>query len=421
MKLCALPLTALTACGGPTWYQDVEPIIEGRCQTCHTQEGVGPFALDSYEQASAMAPILAASVEARIMPPWSAAPERDYANDHSLTEAQIATIVEWAAADAPEGDPESPGERLPSLSPSLPRVDVSVGVPAPYEPDGAPDDYRCFVLDWPESATRFVTGFEPKPGNSALVHHIAAFLVRPDNLAGESAFEQVRAWDEASAGLGYPCFGGPGNSEVSEELRAPIQQLAQWVPGGGAFVFPEGSGIEVPAGSMIVLQVHYYDREEGSDQTSLDFMTESTVERRAAFAPWLNATWPLGNMTIPAGAETDVDHVADPREFWTLMTGGLDLDRGFAVHAAMMHMHTRGTGGGAWIERPNGETETILRLSDYDFDWQINYQLAQPARFEPGDLLGVECVFDNPGDVALNWGEGTDDEMCVANLYVTEL
>lgn len=417
-----LPLVVvLAACSGPTWHQDVRPIVEGRCQACHGDGGVGPFALDSYEQAVAMGPILGASVEARVMPPWSAQPVRSYANDHSLSDEQIATVLAWVDADMPEGNPDEPGEPLPPTSTVLPRSDVTLGIPAPFEPNGSPDDYRCFVLDWPQSMDTFVTGFEPHPGNTALVHHIAAFLIRPDNLAGGSAFDQVRAWDDGSPGLGYPCFGGPGNSEANEELRAPIQQLAQWVPGGGAFVFPEGSGIEVPAGSMIVLQVHYYDQEDGTDQTTVDFMTASSVERKAAFAPWLNATWPLGNMEIPAGGETDIDHVDDPREFWQLMTGGLDLDAGFAVHAAMMHMHTRGVGGGAWIEHAGGETEPILNLAGYDFDWQINYQLSEPAIFAPGDQLGVECVFENTGDSPINWGEGTDDEMCVANLYVTEL
>ena len=412
----------LAACQGtPTWHQDVRPIVEGRCLSCHDTGGVAPFGLATWEDAASISALMSASVQARSMPPWSAADVRAYSNDHSLTDEQIATIVDWVGGGAPEGDPETPGEPLVPVATALPRVDLSVGMTEPYDPSGDPDDYRCFVMDWPAQTDGFVTGFEPIPGNGELVHHIAAFLVRPDNLAGTSAFDQIRGWDAASEGPGYGCFGGPGSSEAEEDLRAPIQQLAQWVPGAGAFVFPQGSGIEVPAGSMVVLQVHYFDQADGTDQTRIDFMTSPTVKRRGAFAPWLNATWPLGNMTIPAGGSTDVEQVADPREFWQLMTGGLDLEAGFDVHAAMMHMHTRGVAGSAWLVREDGDEEWLLKVDDYDFDWQLNYLLAEPARFLPGDQLGVECVFENTGDTDLNWGEGTLDEMCVANLYVTEL
>ncbi|TNE90520.1 MAG: hypothetical protein EP330_07895 [Deltaproteobacteria bacterium] len=421
MRSPLAPCLLLVACGGqPTWHQDVAPIVEARCGSCHTEGAVAPFALDTYEQAAGMGPIVAAAAESGLMPPWFAEDVRAYSNDHSLTDEQIATVVDWVAADMPEGDPDDPGEALPATATSLPRTDLTLSMPEAYEPVGDPDDYRCFVLDWPEATDLFVTGFEPHPGNDALVHHIAAFLVRPDNLAGQGAFDQIRGWDAGSAGPGYACFGGPGSSETEEDLRAPIQQLAQWVPGGGAFVFPEGSGIEVPAGSMIVLQLHYFDQTDGTDLTTIDFMTEESVARKGAFAPWLDATWPLGNMEIPPGG-TDIDKVDDPRDFWQLMTGGLDLEAGFDIHSTMMHMHTRGVGGSTWIEHADGTREDILVLEKYDFDWQFNYQLAEPARFAPGDQLGVECVFANDGDAPINWGEGTLDEMCVSNLFVTEL
>lgn len=421
MRLAFFSIFALGCSGPPTWHEDVRPIVEGRCQTCHTEGLVAPFPLDSYDQALVFAGPMAAAVETEIMPPWSALDVRAYSNDHSLDEEQIATLVAWADAGAPEGNPERAGEPLPVVATSLPRVDLTITMPERYEPEGDPDDYRCFVIDWPSQEDLFVTGFEPSPGNGALVHHIAAFLVRPDNLAGASAFDQIRDWDSAQAGPGYTCFGGPGSSVAGEDLRAPIQQLAQWVPGGGAFVFPEDSGIEVPTGSLIVLQVHYFDKEDGDDLTSVDFMTAATVERKGAFAPWLDGTWPLGNMTIPANSTSDVEQVDDPRQFWTLMTGGLDLDAGFDVHATMMHMHTRGIAGSVWMEHADGSREDLVAIDAYDFDWQLNYVFSEPARFENGDELGVECVFENTGDTDLNWGEGTMDEMCVGNLYVTEL
>jgi hypothetical protein len=127
-------------------------------------------------------------------------------------------------------------------------------------------------------------------------------------------------------------------------------------------------------------------------------------------------------MPIPAGDDRVVHEVVrDPRAFWDFAVGDLDLSAGFDVHSVLLHMHRAGAEAEAWIEHADGTTEILARVPRYDFDWQLVYRLAEPARFENGDVLGVRCVFDNEGGEALNWGEGTDEEMCVANLYVSAL
>ena len=83
---------------------------------------------------------------------------------------------------APEGDPsEAPANPVPSATPGgLSRVDVRVQMPLEYTPQQRPDEYRCFLLDWPYTDVRYVTGARGEPGNAAIVHHLIAFLVRPD-------------------------------------------------------------------------------------------------------------------------------------------------------------------------------------------------------------------------------------------------
>jgi hypothetical protein len=321
----------------------------------------------------------------------------------------------------PEGDPADAGPPLPSLEVTLPRVDVSLTLAEPYLPsESQDDDYRCFPVEWPLAGTQYVTGFDVHPDNETVVHHVAAFLIRPDGLAGDPR-PTFLEWDDVEDGPGYTCFGGP--SRTGESLDVPIQQVAQWVPGGGATLFPDGVGIEIPEGSLVVVQVHYntLSADGNPDQTSLDVMVEPEVERLGAFAPWLDATWTFGSMPIPPQSEGVVHSVSgDPVPFFELLLGdGIGLANGFDIHAAMLHMHTLGRHGIVTQRKASGESQVLLEVDDWDFDWQLNYQLAEPVAFETGDELELACTFDNPGTEMVDWGEGTGDEMCVANLFVS--
>lgn len=413
----------LACAQSPTYYADVKPILDARCARCHADGGIAPFALDDAASAATNAPLLPGTVSSRRMPPWPAANGENavpFAHDPTLTDEQIATLVAWAEAGAPEGDPADEGEPLPDVGATLSRVDVSLEMPEAYTPTKEPDDYRCFILDWPGTDATWVTGFRVLPGNATVVHHVAAFLIPPDTLMGEDVFTTLQGWDDAEAGPGYTCFGGPSGPE---DLQIPVSQLAQWVPGGEGNDFAEGTGILVKPGSKVVLQVHYHTVPGESDQTAFEVRTDPSVAHPAAFGPWLDARWPMGSMTIPAGQETLITADGDPRGLYGLILGddSPDFDDGFFIHSVLLHEHLTGESARLTLKKASGEQIVLLDIPDYDFNWQITYELAEPARFEDGDALLLECLFDNTaGTTDLNWGEGTGDEMCVANLYVSE-
>ncbi|MCB9688589.1 MAG: monooxygenase [Alphaproteobacteria bacterium] len=412
----------LWACSsGPTYEADVRPILEGRCTGCHFDGGIGGFSLDGYDAARAQGPLVAEATAARTMPPWKAVPGvRDYERDPSLTDEQIQVIADWVDGGMREGDPEDRGEPLAALAVALPRTDTTLEMPLAYEPTGSTDDYRCFLLDWQPTGSSFVTGFEVHPDNLAIVHHVAAFLLRPDGLLGPDLFTTFEAYEDVDPEPGWSCFGGP--SLTGDDADVPISQLAQWVPGSGATLFPEGVGIEVPEGSKVVLQVHYHlVPGAGTDRTTVDVMVEPDVERVGAYAPWLDASWPIGGMVIPPHSDA-VSHVADgdPLPFFDLLLGdAIDLSGGFDIHSVMMHMHTLGAGGSVAVRHQDGTREELLHIEDWDFEWQFDYRFETPAHFLPGDEMSLECLFDNHQDGAVLWGEGTDEEMCVANLFVS--
>ncbi len=410
---------------GYTYYRDVKPIIDGRCVTCHSDGNIAPFALTNYQQVAAVRELVHSVTENRSMPPWSAVPGHvRYRFDPSLSDEQIAIIAEWVQAGAPEGDPSDEGAPLPSVDQTMTRVDSVLEMPIAYQPTVQPDEYRCFILDWPEDETTFVTGFNARPGNTSIDHHIAAYLVRPDNPLGPGVFDALAALDAEDEAPGYTCFGGPGGEG---EDQIPAQQIGQWVPGQGGGDYAAGTGIEVPPGSKIVLQMHYFTGlgVDAPDQTSIELSIAKTVDKSAAFAPWLNAAWVFGGMVIPAGdPEVIHRHTADPRGFIETFIGSTDVSDGFFIHAVMMHMHKLGRRGHVAVERQDGSRQVIVAIDDYDFNWQRLYHLETPIRFEAGDELTVECIWDNSGDgkapQTVNWGEGTGDEMCVGNLYISE-
>jgi hypothetical protein len=435
-----LPLVLVLGCSSaepepvatPTYWQDVKPILDGRCIDCHRDESIAPFTLTSYAEARTASTLVARAVADRIMPPWGAVSgHQSYRFDPSLSDEQIATIERWADAGAPEGDPSHEGPALGRDVQTLSRVDLELTMPEAYEPTTEPDEYRCFLLDWPLAETAYVTGFNAVPGDATIDHHIAAFLIRPDNPLGPDVVTALEELDAEDAAPGYECFGGPAGDSG---LVLPAQQLGQWVPGQGGGDYPAGSGIKVPAGSKVVLQMHYYTGGGTSpDRTRLEMRIDDGVAVEAAFAPWLDIAWIAGGMEIPAGMDDVVHtHSDDPRPFFQSFVADTDVSNGFDVHAVMLHMHKLGVSGTVAIDRVDGSRAVLLEIGRYDFNWQRLYHLAQPVTFLPGDKLTVECRWDNspenqpwvegvaPAPRNVNWGEGTGDEMCVANSYISD-
>ncbi len=391
-----------------TYWTDIKPILDGRCVACHHDGGIGPFTLETYEDAAAWAVASLAAIDSGAMPPW---PPADGCNSfvgvRELTADQVETLATWIDLQTPEGDPATQGAPLPDVAPGLSRVDASIPMPEAYTPVQSPDDYRCFLVDWPAEydTTTYVTGFRAVPGDDAIVHHVIAFLATPDQ---KDAYAEL---DAAEDGPGYTCFGGTGGPSRT--------WLGGWAPGSAGTDLPEGLGLEVPPGSQVILQVHYNTTSAAPapDLTAVEFKVDAEVETVAHVMPWTDPSWLApGGMMIPAG-DADVAHAFDYDP--TTLAGGP-----LVVWSAALHMHQLGRAGTLSVTRASGETECLLQIDDWDFHWQGSYGFVDPIRIEPGDELHLECHWDNsaanqagsaePKDV--QWGEGTGDEMCLGVL-----
>ncbi len=388
-----------------TYHADVRPILESNCANCHVAggEGIAPFGLSSFDEVKPLATLIADSTGEKRMPPWP--PSQECAElDHArvLSDADIATIREWADGGAPEGEESEYVAPEQAALAELGAPDLTIDIGTDYKPNppvaGGIDDYHCFIVEPGITEDVWLNTHVTKPSNMQVAHHMLMHAVPGDQL------QALRDREAESEGPGYTCFGGP---------QVPgATLLGGWVPGSIASAHPPGHGIRIPAGSVFVVQMHYntISDPDGTDRTAIDLhFTDGAPDRelqlQAMAQPGLN---------IPAGESNDVE------------TTSLTLPANVEVFGIAPHMHLLGTSTRAWAESPNGDETCLIDIPKWDFSWQGFYATKDPIVLERGTTVNVECTYDNspdnqpegrsPQDV--RWGDGTYDEMCITYFVI---
>jgi Copper type II ascorbate-dependent monooxygenase, C-terminal domain len=408
-----------------SYWQDTRPLLEERCVSCHSADGIAPFALDNYATARQYAAALAADTAARVMPPW---PPGELSpamlHDRSLTADQIQLLADWAAGGALEGDADS---RAPVSSPEiavLPSVDVSGDIGVDYTPPAdVKDEYRCFLIELGTTEDRVSVGYRVTPGNPKIVHHVIT------SLFDGASTDALRALDDETPDrAGWPCAGGPVPF-ASEAMLKPVGALGSWVPGVNVVLYPEGTGTRVPSGSVAVMQVHYNidDDEVAADRTKIDVAFAPKGEEPAQNLSTLRIR--NNKIRIPAGQkDVAVETTMSASE---LATGRFYADGRATLRMVAGHMHMVGVQTSLTLERANGEKSVLLDIPAWNFHWQGSYTLATPIPLNADDKVTLRCVYDNTQEhlTAVNYpepmhlvtlGEGSTDEMCIGYLTVTD-
>jgi hypothetical protein len=424
LSLILVAAAAFTGCAPEeeVYYNDIKAVLDTKCVGCHTTGDIAPFPLETYEQVVEARAAIDRAIRSGTMPPWSAADGcNEYTNDRSLSAEQQQTVLDWIADDLPEGDPEIAIAPPPRPDSSF---DVELILPEPYTPRIEPDDQRCFLVPWEETESVFVTGFEVVPDARSIVHHVIAFFAEADD---REVYDRLDANDP---GPGYTCYGGPGTNTA--------EWLAAWAPGGRNNQMPEGTGIEIPPGAVIILQMHYNtdSADPTPDQSTIRLRLTDSVERPAVTMPFTQFEWVTGTtpMTIPAG-ESDVVHSMrwNPHNYLAGYYGDtLGIERGdsVSVHSTALHMHDLGTSGTISIDHGSSET-CLVEVEDYDFQWQNQYRFTQEMELAADDQLFLECHWDNTAENqpivdgerrdprTVVWGDGTSSEMCLGVAFIT--
>lgn len=376
-----------------TWAE-VQPILVDNCYGCHASNGIA-MQLEGYESASVWSHEIESATDEERMPPWPPTDSCLSLKDvRGLDDAEKATLARWAELGAPRGNAED--VELPG--PDESDADVWVQLEEAYTPEsGLEDDYRCFVVDPQLAQDVSITRFQVFPGNTAIVHHVLLY----DDRNGDSV-----ALDAADPGPGYTCFGSSGVSDS--------QTLGGWVPGMDRGVeFPEGTGVELAAGSLLVLQIHYAPQNDPGrpDQTRMALELADGAVEDLYLIPFYDT-----DLDIPPGQAAHVEGVRYTNEYIP-----------FKVWGVTPHMHKLGAAISAGITR-EGEDQCLVDIPDWDFEYQQFYWFEEPFQVEMGDEMWLQCVYDNttanpdnphsPPET-VHWGEGTGDEMCLVYVMAT--
>lgn len=356
---CALErkhASAPASAAAPTYAREIARIINANCVECHRSGGVGPFPLDSYEAVARRATMIRSVTEAGTMPPWFAAPMHGkdgaampspWANDRSLGQADKDAIAAWIKAGKPEGDPKD----LP-----LPRTfassEWSIGTPDAVftlpEPIAVKADgfmpYQNVLVPTNTTEDRWVKAVQIVPTDPSVVHHVLVFAL--DEEAAKDPDTRRRLGNDESSGY-----------------------WAAYVPGNDAITFPEGMAKRLPARSSLLFQIHYTPNGKATkDRMSLGVVYSTTppkhLVRTAAVADL--------RLSIPPGASR---HQEDAL---------IRIPADAKILAFMPHMHVRGKAYRYELEVPGGSKRTVLDIPDYDFNWQLRYELREPLEAPRG-------------------------------------
>jgi len=390
---------ALTASAASReFYPDIARILQKHCQVCHRPGEIAPMPLLTWEQARPWAKAIGEAVALRRMPPWFADPHYGhFASDPSLSPEDIAAIEGWVAAGAPEGSPQrapNPVEWPSGWTTVEP--DIILTMPRPFPiPAKAVIDYQYLILPTHFSIDRWVRAVEIRPSDRSVVHHAVLYVRDPGS-----------AWlRDVPAGVMW----APPNDDVravraTRDTKADI--LAVYTPGASAMVCPPGMAKKVPAGSDLVLQLHYTSKETPrQDQTRIGITLYNGEPQRRILTLQMGSD----NFVIPPG----------DRDYRVRVTGTLPRD---ALLLDMLpHMHLRGSEFEYQLVPSDGPMHTLLRVKPYDFYWQLCYQLATPLQLHGGDRLIFTAHFDNSANNPRNpdpaaevrWGEQSWQEMMI--------
>ncbi len=391
----------------PTFNREVVRIFQQNCQTCHRPGDIGPFSLMDYRSALPWSARIKQEVSGRKMPPWKPVPGvGEFVGTRILSPAQIDTIARWVDAGTPEGDPRDlpPPLTFSADGWTLGEPDLVLRMEPFSVPQGG-DLYRCFSLPTDLTQDRTISGIEVRAGNRAIVHHVLLF---------SDPYGYSLPLDQREPGQGYTCFGEPG-------FEPDPGFFGGWAPGIRPAFFAPGLGMQLRAGSRVAMQVHYHTREGAAeDQTQVGvYFSRTPVDKFLNVLPLLNRTF-----VIPAGASRHEVRA-------TFTSPPFSAANAHLVSIAP-HMHLLGREIRVQATLPGGPPESrvlpLIRIDDWDFDWQGVYDYVRPVPLPGGTRLDFSAFYDNSAanprnpnspPVDVRWGERTTDEMALVFFVVT--
>jgi hypothetical protein len=347
-----------------TFYRDILPVFQKYCIDCHRVGGTAPQSLETYDLARSWLRTARLMMRERSMPPWFADPAVGHWRNAVLpTDEEIALVADWIGAGAEPGD-EADAPPAPDRSADwkLGEPDLILQTPETVAiAKGQPDTYRSFVLDPGFDQATWLSAIELKPGSLEVVRELSLSIVPPELAANLPA----AAFDPAS-------------------LPAGVHEIAVWNRGMSLIEpYPEGSGVRIPAGWKLVLHAHYKAVETaGSDRSSVGLHRAEAKPQ----AEYVTVTVAQRDFTLPA----------DSYDYE--VSASATLEQGLRVESILPRMHYLGLTLDAKATLPDGSTQPLIRIRDYDFRMQTLYSAAEPIELPAGTRIDVRAYYENSPD-----------------------
>jgi peroxiredoxin len=364
-----------------SYANDVAPILEQRCVTCHQEGGIAPFAMSSHQMVQGWSPMIRETLITKRMPPGQI--DAEYTNDfhgvNHITVEETQKLVHWIDSGAKN---EGNTDPLAELQTEVVKwghgePDMIVDIPPQTIPASGTVEYRNLVLplDLPED--KWVKAVEFVAGDTTVLHHIIAWAQAPDNGSGRGG-----AFGILNQGIG----------------------LGAYAPGNAINTYPEGAGFPLEQGSGLILQMHYTTSgKEAVDasQIGIHFWDEEP-ER-----------------PILGGSAADLEIDIAPFEANHEMVATKKFRKDSYLTMVGPHMHYRGYDANFKLVYPDGSEEEVLNVPNYQFNWQKTYDFKEPKFLPAGTEMVFRATFDNsemnpfnPDPSAeISWGEQTWQEM----------
>jgi hypothetical protein len=448
--LSSEPAAQTSKAAAPTFNRDIAPILYRSCAECHRPNQIAPMSLLSYQEARPWARAIKTKVTSREMPPWFADPHYGkFKNDKSLTQEEIERISTWADAGAPQGTGAAPA------APQFAERGWS-------HPSGRPPDLVIeFPVDWHINATgempnfnlytplpfkegKYVSATQVLPGNFSATHHITTAVV---NMPPGTVLGRGPAWPGGPV-TDYVPVAAEKSVTVDNTGDAAVVEdeddgggFGAYIPGAGARVARPGQARLIRGDRFHYVRWNLHYQATGQPETARPAIgvwwensgTVTSVERSLGLREQTSEGKALiadpakpRNVGIASNVNPFLAPIPANKGNWTL-TGINGFQDDVTIQAITLHMHLRGKDVTYVLTYPDGREEILLRVPKYDFNWQFQYEFAEPIKVPAGSTIKAIARYDNSPQNRLNpapekevyWSEQSWDDMFLASVRYT--
>jgi hypothetical protein len=382
-----------------TYYDDIKPILDRQCVSCHRPGEAGPMPLTTYEEVSAYGSMIQYVTTTKLMPPWYADPSyAHFSNERVLPETDIQKISDWVSSGMVSGNEQDvlainlknnddKNDRKPDLVISMAEAFEQYGIYL--------DQYQVFIIPTHLAEDTWIEGIEFVPGNKKIVRFASISVETSDK------FDTLDRWDPR---YGYFSFGGLG--------KTPEQPFwYTWSPLQKPTMMPAGTARFLPKGSKLILHIHYGPTgrpQKDSSAVRLYFAAKAPVQQ--------TITAPLINPYVLTG-----DSLFIPPEVKKVFHASYTLPYDVEVSSLTPQANLLCRSWEVYAKIPGSTVPLkLLKIKEWNVNWKQTYHLEEPVVLPKGTVIHALAHYDNTLDnpcnpsekpVPFSWGAHLFSEM----------